>query len=82
MIVASTATKSAPALGVKDWLETVRMLAPNARIPYIAAILAEAYEHGLSPRQVAEALADLRPHINWPADISSDGWVGDLSLSN
>jgi hypothetical protein len=58
MIMATTATKSAsPALGAKDWLETVRTLAPNARIPYIAVILR---------KPMSAALARSRWPKRWP----------------
>jgi len=77
--MASTATKSAPALGVTNWLEQVRALAPESRIPYVAIILAEAYERGLSPQQVAEALPKLSrdDSWNWPAR-----WTSTLGSEN
>jgi hypothetical protein len=83
MSMASTATKSAPALGITNWLEQVRTLAPEARIPYVAIILAEAYERGLSPQQVAEALPKLDRDAswNWCAKMDFDAWVGKPSLS-
>ena len=84
MSMATTATKSAPALGVTNWLEQVRTLAPEARIPYVAIILAEAYERGLSPQQVAEALPKLDRDAswNWCAKMDFDSWVGKLSPSH
>ena len=62
IIMASTATKSAPALGVTNWLEQVRALAPESRIPYVAIILAEAYERGpaLAPPADGRSAAQVR----------------------
>ena len=44
---ANTAVKAAPAIPLKDWVENVRTLAPEARVPYIIQIMAEAYDAGL-----------------------------------
>ena len=59
------------ALGLKDWVAQVRTLAPEARIPYIVQIMAEAYEADLTPQQFVDALPTLHPHtigmVNWVA---------------
>jgi hypothetical protein len=64
------ATQSARAIGLKTWLGKVRTLAPEARIPYITIILAEAYEAGISPQQFVEALPPPHSDTNWMALIS------------
>jgi hypothetical protein len=45
-----------------NWLEQVRTLAPEARIPYVAIILAEAYERGpaLAPPADGRSAAQVR----------------------
>jgi hypothetical protein len=66
----NTAVKSAPVLGLKDWVENVLTLAPEARIPYIVQIMAEAYESGLTPQEFVDALPDQPLRMtNWVACI-------------
>jgi hypothetical protein len=76
-MMATTATKTAPAL--KDWLEQVRTLAPEARIPYVAIILAEAYERGLTPQQMAELLPK-NLYVSWNWCAKMDVVVGNCRL--
>ena len=58
-------------------MRTVRALAPEARIPYISVILAEAYDDaGLSPQQFVEAMPNLRPDTNWAYCTKRSGFVG------
>ena len=66
-------TKSAPALGVEAWFEKVRELAPEARIPFVAVVMASAFERGLTPEAFVAALPELPTHKNW-------NWVAKHSL--
>ncbi|MGB8612165.1 MAG: hypothetical protein WCD60_11070, partial [Pseudolabrys sp.] len=61
------AGRAVPAIGLKDWVENVRTLAPGARIPFVVQIMAEAYEAGLTPQQFADTLPKLSPYTNWVA---------------
>ena len=63
---ANTAVKAAPAIPLKDWVENVRTLAPEARVPYIIQIMAEAYDAGLTPQQFVDALPKYElPYAHW-----------------
>jgi len=52
-------------MGAAAWFEEVRTLAPDARIPYIVTVMAEAFEAGLTPQQFVAALANPHPDSNW-----------------
>jgi hypothetical protein len=81
-MAADTPVKAAPAIGLKDWIENVRTLAPEARIPYIVQIMAEAYEAGLTPQQFVDALANMRPYTNRVACIKRKDWIAKQPLSS
>jgi hypothetical protein len=74
-----TAVKATPAIGLKDWVEKVRTLAPEARIPYIVEILAAAYESHVSAEQFADALPKFGPpDLHWVEKRTE--WIAKRSL--
>jgi hypothetical protein len=82
-MTANTAAKPAPASGLKDWVENVRTLAPEARIPYIVQVMAEAYEAGVTPQQFVDALPKFKlPYANWIACIKRKDWIAKQPLSS
>jgi hypothetical protein len=77
----NTTAKPAPVLGLKDWVENVRTLAPEARVPYIVQIMAEAYEAGVTPQQFVDALPKFRlPYTHWMENRTE--WIAKQALSS
>lgn len=80
-MTAATAVKAAPAIALKDWVENVRALAPEARVPYIVQIMAEAYDAGLTPQQFVDALPKYElPYTHWVENRTE--WIAKQELSS
>jgi hypothetical protein len=66
---------------LKDWVEKVRALAPEARVPYIVQIMAEAYEAGLTPQQFVDALPKFKPPFTRWVENRTE-WIAKQTLSS